>query len=318
MVSQLDIINKLKSAKRVAILSHIYPDGDAVGSSLALFKALLNDNKSVDLFLSDGVPTIYSFLPNARKVKQQCNPEAYDVVVVLDCGDIDRIGICASTINTAKFTINIDHHSTGTEFGDINLVEPHASSTGEIIYRLIKMYGLDIDKEMAECLYVAIAADTGGFRFSNTSGITMQVAADLINCGIDVSEISRRIFDVLSLAKVRLMGAAINSLEIHKKRIALMYLNNEQVVKTGALSEDFDGIVNVARNINGIEIAVFIVEKEPNEIKVNLRSNSSYDVAEIAKIFSGGGHHKAAGCKLSDTTLEQAKTKILNEILKTL
>ncbi|MGE5473833.1 MAG: DHH family phosphoesterase [Ignavibacteriales bacterium] len=318
MVNQLDIINRIKNAERVAILSHINPDGDAVGSSLALYKALQNDNKSVDVYLSDGVPSIYSFLPNSENIKQNYNNGDYDLIVVLDCGDIDRIGPCASIMSAAKFTINIDHHSTGTEFGDINLIESHASSTGEIIYRLIKMYGLDIDKEIAECLYVAIAADTGGFRFSNTLGITMQVAADLINCGIDVSEISRKIFDVMSLSKVKLMGEAINSLEIHNEKIALMHLSHEQVTKSGALSEDFDGIVNIARNINGIEVAVFIVEKEPNEIKVNLRSNTLYDVAAIAKIFSGGGHHRAAGCKLSNTTLEQAKSKVISEILKTL
>ena len=315
MVNQLEIINKLKSAERVAIISHIYPDGDAVGSSLALYQALKKDGKSVDVFLCDGVPTIYSFLPNADQVKTKYEHGDYDIAVVLDTGDIDRIGSCTSVINSAKFKINIDHHSTGISFGDINMVEPYASSTGEIIYRLIKMYGLDIDKEIAECLYVSIATDTGGFRFSNTTGITMQIAADLINCGIDVSDISRKIFDIYSLAKVKLMGEAINSLEIHKEKVAVMCLTYNQIKKTEATSEDFDGIVNIARNINGIEVAVFIVEKEPDEIKVNLRSNSSLDVADLAKKFSGGGHKKAAGCKFSGIPLEDAKTSIVNEIL---
>ncbi|MGE5329119.1 MAG: DHH family phosphoesterase [Deltaproteobacteria bacterium] len=318
MVNQLEIINKLKSAKRVAIISHVYPDGDAVGSSLALYKALRAYDKSVDVFFSDGVPSIYSFLPNSENVKKEYNQEVYDAAVVLDCGDVDRTGSYSAILASAKVKINIDHHSTGTPFGDINLVEPYASSTGEIIYRLIKMSGLDIDKEMAECLYVAIAADTGGFRFSNTTGIAMQVASDLINCGIDVSDISRRIFDVLSLAKVKLMGEAIHSLEIHREKIAVMYLNNEQVARINALPEDYDGIVNVGRSINGIEVAVFIVEKEPNEIKVNLRSNTSFDVAEIAQKFNGGGHKRAAGCKFSKTTLEDAKKEIITEILNRL
>jgi len=319
MVNQLEIINKLKSAQRVAIISHICPDGDAVGSSLALYKALKIDNKLVEVFLCDGVPSTYAFLPNSENVKKEYKQQdIFDVAVVLDSGDINRIGSCASILNSTKYVINIDHHSTGIPFGEISLVEPHACSTGEIIYRLIKMYGLDIDKEMAECLYVAIATDTGGFRFSNTTGIAMQVASDLINCDIDVSDISRRIFDISSFAKVKLMGEAIHSLEIYEEKIAVMYIKNEEILKINALSEDFDGIINVARNINGIEVAVFFVEKEPNEIKVNLRSNSIFDVAQIAQKFSGGGHKRAAGCRFSNTSIEDAKAEIIKEILKTL
>jgi len=318
MVNQLEIINKMKAAERVAIISHIYPDGDAVGSSLALYHALKTDGKAVDVFLCDGIPSIYSFLPNADIVKKEYHQGNYDLAVVLDCGDIGRIGSCVSVLNLAKFKINIDHHSTGISFGDLSLIEPHASSTGEIIYRLIKMYGLDIDKEIAESLYVAIATDTGGFRYSNTTSISMQVAADLINCGIDVSDISRRIFDILSLSKVKLMGEAINSLEIHNEKLAIMSLNNQQIKSIDASSEDFDGIVNTARNINEIEVAVFFVEKEPNEIKVNLRSNSCFDVGKIAKNFSGGGHKRAAGCNFSNVSLENAKSAIIAEILKTL
>lgn len=317
MINQLEIVNKLKSAERVAIISHIYPDGDAVGSSLALYKALKSEGKTVDMFLCDGVPLIYSFLANTSEVRKIHNQEKYDVAVILDSGDIGRIGSCSSILNYSEFSINIDHHSTGTNFADINLVEPQASSTGEIIYRLIRMSGLDIDKEMAECLYVAISTDTGGFRYSNTTGIAMQVAADLINCGIDVSEISRRIFDVVSLSKVKLMGEAINSLEVYKGRIALMYINNSRISEIKAAPEDFDGIVNIARNIDGIEAAAFLVENEPQKIKVNLRSNnSSVDVAKIAQLFSGGGHKRAAGCKFEGVSLIDAKALISNELLK--
>ncbi len=317
MTDLMTIINKIKSADKIAIISHINPDGDAVGSSLALAIALRGIGKSVDVYLQDGVPGIYGFLHGSDTVLEEWNHSEYDIAVALDSGDLERLGRCVEVYNSSRIKINIDHHITNTKFGDYSYIETFASSAGEMVYRIIKMSGIDINKEAAECLYVSIATDTGGFRYSNTTSICMQVAADLINCEIDVSELSQKIFDTISLAKVKLMGSAIDSLEMAGEgKIAVMHVSYGQKESFGANLDDFDGIVNIARNINGVEAAAFLVEKSPNEIKVNFRSNSYIDVSEIAKEFSGGGHKRAAGCTIISKSIDEAKSIIMERLLK--
>lgn len=319
MMNIMKIINEIKFANKIAIMSHIFPDGDAVGSCLALASALRENNRIVDVFLQDGVPEIYSFLPGANYVNTDINDTKYDLAIALDSGDLERLGTAAAIFNTAKVRINIDHHQTNTYFGDYNHVETIASSVGEIIYRIIKMSDIDINKDTADCLYVAIATDTGGFRFSNTTSTCMQVAADLINHGVDVSDISRRIFDIISLPKVRLIGAAIDSLELFSDgKIAVMCVSNQKREELNAKFEDFDGIVNFARNIPGVEAAVLLNEKKQNEIKINLRSNSFIDVSVIADKYAGGGHKRAAGCTISGESIGSAKTKIVQELVNAL
>ena len=317
MMNVMKVINQIKAAERVAIMSHIYPDGDAVGSSLALALALEKLGKKVDVYLQDGVPVVYSFLTGANKILREWNGNEYDMAIAVDSGDMERLGTCDKIFNSAAIKINIDHHITNTNFGEYNHIEAYASAAGEIIYRIIKMASIDLDKEIAECLYVAIATDTGGFRFSNTTSICMQVAAELINYEIDVSDISRKVFDVTSLTKTKLIGIAIESLELLADgKIAVMQIDNHQMVKLGANFEEFDGIISIARNITGVEAAAFFLEKKSNEIKVNLRSNAYVDVSEVAKKYSGGGHKRAAGCTITAISLEEAKNKIVDELCK--
>jgi len=314
------IYSLIKDANKIAIFSHISPDGDALGSSLGFSIAIKKLGKTADIYLQDEVPCTYMFLPKSETVlKKSCESmnTNYDLAIALDAGDLERLGDCKELFLNTKTRINIDHHVTNTNFADYNYIEPHASSTGEIIYKIIKETSMNIDKNIAECLYVAIATDTGGFRYSNTSTFCMQAAAELINYKIDVSDISRRIFDMTSLTKVKLMGIAIDSLEIHGDgKIGLMVISNADMRRLKACNDDLDGIINIARNIIGIEAAALFIEKEIGKIKVNFRSNSYVDVAAIAKKFNGGGHIRAAGGTIEGKTIDEAKKLVLQELLK--
>ncbi len=313
------IINRIVSSDKIAVVSHVSPDGDAVGSSLALAIALRNSGKTVDVYLEDGVPAVYSFLNASDTVLNEWPGEEYNLAIALDAGDLDRLGKSVQVFNSAQVRINIDHHITNTNFGQYNYVDINASSTGEVIYKLIGMLELELNKEIAECLYVAIATDTGGFRYGNTTSNSMLAAAQLLRHDIEVSEITRRIFELTTEKKVRLLGAAISSLEIAAEgRAALMYLSNEERERLGAVSEDFEGIVNIARNIAGVEVAAFLVERQPKEFKVNFRSNSYVDVSEIAVRHGGGGHKRAAGCTITGIPLIEAMEKLKKELLEAL
>jgi len=315
-----NIIDALKGAKNIAILPHVSVDGDGLGSSIALALSLKKINKEVIVYLEEEIPSVYSFLPGKALVKTfdykksiAGNPP-HDVVVALDTGDVERMGERADIFNGARVTINIDHHHTNSEFAFYNYVLPDASATGEIIYKVIKMMGLELDFDTALCLYVAIATDTGGFRFSNTSGITHQITSDLVNNGVNVAEISQQIFDNISLAKTKLMGAAINSLELFENgKIAFISITDEMLKAAGAKDEDCDGIVNIGRSIVGVEVSFVARQKLNGEVKINLRSKNYVDVAAIASMYSGGGHKKAAGFSINKN-IDILKKMLLKDI----
>jgi phosphoesterase RecJ-like protein len=211
-------------------------------------------------------------------------------------------------------TVNIDHHQTNSEFAIHNYVDSNSSAVGEIIYELIKMLEQKFDTEIATCLYVAIAADTGGFRFSNTTSITHKIVADLIGFGVNVSEISQQVFDSVTLGKVKLLGEAINSMELFEKgKLVCFTLSDEAIKKTGAKDEDCGGIINTGININGAEVAILLRVKQNREIKVNFRSKNYVDVSAIANMYSGGGHKRAAGCTV-EGNLDDIKKKIIKDI----
>lgn len=310
-----DIITQLRNAEKIAILPHVSVDGDALGSSLALGLALKKLGRDIIIYTEEEVPDVYSFLPGLGLARIYGGEDVrYDLAVVLDTGDLQRLGRRVDIFNTAAGTINIDHHSTNTGFAVYNHVSVVSSSVGEIIYQILKMMGFYIDSEMALCLYVAISTDTGGFRYSNTTQLTHQIAADLVSSGVDVAETSRRIFETVSVSKVRLAGRAINSLQLfEEEKVALLVLTEEDIRSTGAKDEDCDGIVNIARNIKGVEVGVLLRQRENDEIRVNLRSNAWVDVAQIAKIFGGGGHKRAAGFTVNGR-VDDVKEKVMREI----
>jgi phosphoesterase RecJ-like protein len=313
------IVSRLKESDKIVILPHISADGDAVGSCLALAMALRKLGKKPKVLLEEDIPYVYAFLPGRELAEVYFSGNAaFETAVALDTGDLGRLGARRSVFEAAAVTINIDHHNTNTEFGFYNYVSSGSSAVGEIVHRMIKMLGLEADADIATCLYVAIATDTGGFRYSNTTPLTHRIASELLDAGVKVAEVSQRIFDTSSYEKVKLTGAAIGRLELFENgKIAMTALDNELIKSTGAREEDCDGIINVARNIRGVEVAAMLRQWDNGEIKVNLRSASYVDVSAIAGLYKGGGHKKAAGY-ITGGSLEDAKAKLLKDIKEAL
>ncbi len=316
------IISGIKEAQNIAILPHVSADGDAIGSGIALALALGKEAKGAVVILEEDIPTIYGFLPGIEKTevypgREREFDEEFDMAIALDAGDLERLGKRVGIFDKAAVKVNIDHHSTNTHFGQLNHVDVTSSAVGEIIFDIIKKLGLGLDAAISTCLYVAIATDTGGFRYSNTTPRTHRIASELIENGVNVAEVSQKVFETTSLAKVKLMGEAISSLQLFDGgKTACITLTDHMMARAGASEEDCDGIVNIARNIMGVEAAVMF-RPEGKRIKVNLRSNSYVDVSAIAARFNGGGHKRAAGCVI-EGDMDIVKEQILDSISKAL
>lgn len=313
------IIEEIKKAKKIAIFPHVSADGDSIGSSLALHLALKKIGISSDVITEETISHNYSFLEGSKEaIVYTNNNNKYDIAIAIDCGDIERIGHRYEVFENAIATINIDHHPTNKEFAIYNYIDVSVSSVGEIIYQIIKLMGIDIEKSIAEALYVAISTDTGGFRYSNTTAITHQIIADLINSGVNVANISQRIFDTISLEKSKLIAAAISSIEILERgKIAFITISKDAFEKTGANECDFDGIADIGRNIEGVEVAVSFRQLDDKVTKINFRSKNYVDVATIACLYKGGGHHRAAGATVG-TSLEELKEMVLKDLREAL
>lgn len=318
-MSLSEIANKIKESKNVLILPHLSADGDALGSSFGLYNALVHLGINPVVMTDEKIPSTFEYLSGSDKAiyenYHEVNEE-FDVVVAIDSGDIERMGLRRSYFENAPFTINIDHHKTNTRYGNLNHVDVEAASTGEIIYSLICELGCDLNKKIAECIYNAMTCDTGGFRYSNTTARSHTIAAELLKVGVDVGEISRRIFEVSSFEKIKLISLAASNIELFVDgKIAILILTEEMFEKTGATQEDSEGLVNIVRNIKGVEVGVLIKDKPNGEVKISMRSNNLVDVSEIAAKFSGGGHKRAAGYSVKKP-INEAKIEIIENLTK--
>ncbi len=284
-----------------ALSTHINPDGDAIGSELALYSFLRELGKDVKIFNTDPVPVNYHFLPLFDVVKspQELQDYSPDILVILDAGDRNRIGedLCQILIPT-QAVVNIDHHDTGHLFGDFNLVETDASSTSEIVYRLIKHHNMPVGKERALYLYTGIMFDTGCFRYGNSTPIAHRIAADLIAEGdFSVAEVYRHVYETIPVGKMHLLKEVLQTLDLTANgEIAWLYATQKMFQKTGTIPDDVEGFVNQIRAIDSVEVAIFVSELESGKSKVSLRSEADVDVGKIAAEFDGGGHQRAAGC----------------------
>jgi bifunctional oligoribonuclease and PAP phosphatase NrnA len=311
------IINVINNSSKIAVTSHVQPDGDNIGSSLALCLALQKLGKKAIYVLDDNIPELYRFLKGAREVEKPSffTELDFDLVIALDCGDLERLGKVAQQIGETKL-VNIDHHVSNTRFAEINLVEENASATAEIVYKLIKSMGIFIDKDIADCIYTGIVTDTGMFQYSNTSEETHSIAAELIIAGVNPSYMFNKIYQNSPKEKVLLLGEALKSLEFfNHDMVSCISITKAQVDSIAEEDIDTEGIVNLGRDIVGVEVAIFLKQKDPNLFKVSLRSKSYIDVSIIAKDFGGGGHIRAAGCTITGS-LESAKQQILLAIQK--
>ena len=308
------IISMLKSRDNFAIIAHVSPDGDALGSSLALYNYLKQQGKHCQVFIDDRLPQKYSYLPGFKDISSVRPEGKYENVVVLDCGDIERCGSFKNMAEEALLCINIDHHITNKGYGMLNIVLPEASSVGEILYGILKDMGTAIDADIARCLYTSIASDTGGFRYSNTKPETFLIAGELIKTGIDFTAIASRLFDQRSVIQTRLLSMVLGTLQLHfGGKVALLYINREMLEKCGAMDEDADDFVNYARDIDSAEVGVFVKQKQDGSCRISLRSKSVADVRKAAEAFSGGGHIRAAGCTIK-APIDEAISMLLKEL----
>ena len=305
----------LKNKKDIALVSHVQPDGDAIGSILGLGLALIKSGKTVQIINPDGVPQMFTFLPGCDLVRRSFL-YVPDTVVLMDCTDLDRIGPLREFTADAENIINIDHHISNGFFGGINLVDTGAAATGEIAYALVKALGVEMDAEIASSLYTAIVTDTGSFQFENTTFQTHLIAAELLKHGTDLATIRTYLWESTPLESIRLITETLTTLELDETcRIAWVTMPYEVFQRFGSTTEHLEGIVNYAKSIRGVEIAIVFKEYEPNRIKVGLRSKRVVDVNKLAQSLGGGGHKRASGC-IIEGSLEEAKRIVLREAKK--
>lgn len=311
-----NIIEKVKNSKSVLILTHEDPDGDAIGSSLGLMHGLRKLNKNVSVLILNPDKT-YSFLSGYSEIKQEIeNSSDYDLCISLDCSDIERLGVGKKYFEEINNTIVIDHHITNQNYGDINYVNAIASSTCQNIIVILAALNISLNKEMGECIYTGMLTDTGGFRY-NIQPETFEFAAMLLETGIDVAKIYRIVFDLTTEKKTKLLGRALNRIEILEDgKIAYTYITEEDMNEFQNDSGDHENIVNFGRNIEGVEVSIFIREKD-GKYKISLRSNEYVDVSRISAKYAGGGHVRAAGFELN-MSLEQSKQTVISEVKQNL
>lgn len=312
------IINLIRTNQSFLIVSHENPDCDALGSTIAMALVLRELGKDVITYNTDGVPEYLRFLPEWSGIADSldCVTDDVEVAMLLDCADISRPGKnFEDLILKNNFTLaSIDHHATNHPSSEHCLVDENASSTGVLLYRMIKRMEMPISPDIAECLFSTIVGDTGSFRYSNTSSETFRIAADLVDCGADPEKVSRLIYDNEPLRKVMLRTLAMNTLEVIGK-IAFLHVSSQVFEQTGTEKEHTEGLVSIARSIEGIEVAVFLRQESALDWKVSLRSKEYVDVAQIAGRYGGGGHRRAAGCVIS-APLATIKRRLRSSIEK--
>jgi phosphoesterase RecJ-like protein len=314
------IIKQINEASHILLASHSQPDGDAVSSILALGLAIGKLGKKTTIYNASPIPAVYRFLPSVERIVRQIKKaNTYDVALVLDCGDLPRIGEATATVSRIPVVINIDHHISNTGFGDIQLIDPLACSTAEIVYRLIKAMDIPIDKTMATSLYTGILTDTGSFRFSSTNQAAFAISQEMAKLGVEAHEVAQHVYGTYSLGRIKLLNLALDSIEISNNgKLSVMTVTGAMFEETRTQPEDADGMINYARRIEDVKVAALIHEQKNGKttsngqcrFHVSLRSDGSVDVAAIAGRFGGGGHASAAGFQV-ETTLKKLKSDII-------
>ena len=311
-----EIGRALRDHQRFAVLSHVRPDGDALGSQLALALSLQELGKTVRVWNEDGMLEKYSFLPHAELLtKPPATKEDVDLVVALDTAVQTRLGTALDAVGSAKMTINIDHHPSNPAYGDLVYVDPASPATGQILFELIADQKLPLTKEIAENLYVAISTDTGSFQYPNTTARTFEIAAELIRTGVDVGRVSQLLYENYPRRRIELLRELLGTMRFEGKgRVASFSLSLEMAKRLGVLPEDNEGLIDHLRAIQGVIVAVFFEELPDGKVRVSMRSKSEKaDVCAICMKFGGGGHTLAAGARVRGT-LAEVEQKVLEAI----
>jgi phosphoesterase RecJ-like protein len=287
-----EVLHQIGQRKHFVLTSHARPDGDAIGSALACGQILRLMGKEAEVVMHDPVPRIYQPLPFADHVRQADRVNGnYEAAILLECDSVQRTRLAGLE---KHFLISIDHHLSGRNFANVNWIDPHATSTAEMVYRLGREAGVKITPEIATCLYTGLMTDTGSFMFQGTNEHTFALARELVMAGADPVVCARNIYFAHSTAKMRLLGAALSNLH-REGSLAWIWVTCEQMERSCAKEEDTEGIVNYALSIQDVEVAAFFREMPNGSYRVSLRSKGQLNVAEIAARFGGGGHQCASG-----------------------
>jgi len=306
------IARELRNNESFLLTTHVNPDGDAIGSLGALALVLEDLGKKVVAYCQDEIPGFLRFLPYSdRIVREISGPERFDVAVVLDCGELDRIGNANEVLQQVEKIIHIDHHSSSDDFGQLNLVLPGCSSTAEILYEIFQAIPASLSLEAAENIYTAILTDTGSFRFANTTARALDIAAEMVDLGVAPDKIASEVYDSMSPERLRLLALSLNTLTLRASgRLATMQVSRRMLEETETTVMDTDGFVNYPRGINTAEMAIFFREMDSGKVNVSLRSRGRLNVAEFARNYDGGGHHNAAAFR-AEGSLSEVVEKIL-------
>lgn len=309
------IIEIINQRRTFLITSHVRPDGDALGSELALYAILKDMGKEAHIYNRDQTPENYRFLPGSDFIGHDFgDPEKYDVVFVLDCSDLERLGEKGTVITRMPMIVNIDHHVSNQTFCEVAYIDRGASSTGELLYRLFRKMDASITEAVANNLYAALMTDTGGFRYRNTKSETLHAAGDLVEKGADPQWLAENIYENTPMAKILLLSKALDTLNLSLDgKVADIVISLASLAATGAISEYAEGLVDIPRNIKGVVVSVLFLELEPNYYKLSIRSQGTTNVEAVARYFGGGGHMNAAACKIRGD-LESVRQQVVDRL----
>ena len=313
----------IDQANTILITSHKDPDGDSIGSQLALATLIESRGKSCSIINQGALPNKYQFLDPARKIQNislnenlQNFKTGLDLVVVLDSTSLERIGQAVELIMPGIRVINIDHHPDNDRFGTFNYIDDKASAVGEMIFVLLKYLNFTLTPIVSTQLYAAILTDTGRFKFSNTTPQCLKVCAELIEAGADPRYLTNQIYFNHSLPFLKLLGSVLSRPQILMEgKICVMTIKQDHLLELGVDPSELEGVVDYTLYVKGVEIGLLFTEKGNRKTKVNIRSQNAFDVSKIARFLGGGGHRNAAGCTL-EMSLNQAKTIIVEQIEK--
>lgn len=309
----------IKSSKNILVISHLNPDGDTLGSICAMSEVIReNFHKECELLCVSKVPKTYDFLPNVSKIKTLDDVDIsreFDLVINVDVAAIDRIGEAKVLFDKAKFTVNLDHHKTNRGYADLNIINPDASSTGELLADIFKQLGWKVSYETAVCLYTAILTDTGSFRFDNTTSDSLKAAADMVKAGVKPAEIYKKVYESSSKNHVLFQAYCVSKAEFcQNDKVVYTTVYKKDIEKFNAPEDCTEGLTEKLRAIVTTEVAFVVRQISSSMSKISMRSKN-VDVAEICGVFGGGGHRLAAGCMIKGTVEESIK-KILEELRK--
>lgn len=311
-----EIAEVLRNHQRFVVMSHVRPDGDALGCTLAMALCLRQRGKEVVAWNEDGLPEKFRYLPASELIQQPpAQPQDFDVAIVLDTAVRHRAGTCLQAVGRAATWINIDHHVTNDHYGDLAHIDATAPATGQILYELFRHGELPVTYEMADNLFVAISTDTGSFQYPNTTARTYEIAAELIKAGVNVGALSQQMYESYPRRRLELLRALLNVLRFSSRdRVASFALSLETSQSLGAKPDDNEGLIDTIRAIEGVVAAAFFEELPEGKIRVSLRSKSArVDVSKVCARFGGGGHKLAAGARIAGS-LREIEEKVLQAI----